>query len=306
MKNIARPPSALLRIAVVGVGAIGSTFAYHLARAGHAVTAVARPGSKRLSQLQLQRGVVLKSGERADLRIADALDEQCAYDLVLVTVLAHQVAAVLPALQRSSAAAVQFMFNTFDPDPFADVVGRQRCSFGMPFVMSRLDDQGKLDTRINPGQKTLHGDVRWADLFCAAGVPSTFEPEMSLWLRCHVPICIAMESICVAGQRRGGGASWSESRVAARGLHSGFTIVKALGYSLYPASKSRLGSWPVALLACMLWAISRVRSFRELLATGLAECCALADALAAAASNSTPALASEANGVLAMKPSRPD
>ena len=50
----------------------------------------------------------------------------------------------------------------------------------------------------------------------------------------------------------------------------------------------------------MLWALSRVRTFRELLATGHAECVALVDAMLAAASgagNPVPVSA-----IAAMKP----
>jgi len=302
--NIPLPsPKPVLSIAVVGVGAIGSTFAYHLARAGHDVTAIARPDSARLLQLQRDEAVVLRSGEKAGLRVTDRLDEGVAYDVILVTMLAHQLDAVLPALGRSKAAAIQFMFNNFEPERLSEAVGEGRCSFGMPFVMSTLDSNGRLETRANPGQKTLHGDARWAELFATAGMASAFEPDMRLWLRCHAPMCIAMESICVAGQGRGGGATWREAVTVARGLRSGFAIIKALGYSLYPPSKSALASCPTPVLACMLWLASRVPSFRRLLSQGLLECRALADAIAAAGNAAKPPMAALAASVLAMKPS---
>jgi hypothetical protein len=56
-------------------------------------------------------------------------------------------------------------------------------------------------------------------------VLAAFQADMLLWLRCHVPLCCAFESIAVAGQRRGGGASWKEAMTVARGLHGGFAIV---------------------------------------------------------------------------------
>ena len=200
MENVAAAAGAPLSI---GVGGIGSTFAFHLARAGHAVTVVARPGSARLEQLRRDKGVVTKDGVRPGMRVAAELDEQTPYDLVVVATLAHQVDAVLPALQRSKARSVQFMFNTFDPE--------------------------RLNTTINPGQKTLHGDRRWVKLFADAGLPSAFEADMPLWLRCHVPMCIAMESICATARRRGGGASWAEAMVVARGVHAGYAVIKAWG-----------------------------------------------------------------------------
>ncbi len=290
-----------LAIAVIGVGGIGSTFAYHLARAGHDVTAVARPGSVRLQQLRRDQGVVRTCGERADLRVADRLDELTPYDLVVVTTLAHQVDAVLPMLQRSRAKAIHFMFNTFDPDRLAATVGAHRSSFGMPFVMAKLTGEGRLDATISKSRKTLHSDARWVDLFNGAGTPSALEANMPLWLRCHVPLCIAFESISVLGSRRGGGASWSEAMTVARGVHGGFAIIKGLGCRLYPASKSAIDAAPAVVLAGLLWSVSRIASFRELLSTGLHECRSLADDLVAAA-GAAPDLAKAVKAVAAMKP----
>ena len=129
-----------LSIAVIGAGKIGSTFAYQLAHAGHDVTVIARPDSLRLQQLQRDQGIMLKTGERAEVRVADKLDEEAAYNLVVVTTPAHQIDAVLPALQRSRAQWVQFMFLTFEPERLRDAIGH-RCSFGM-HVRDGHDGQG--------------------------------------------------------------------------------------------------------------------------------------------------------------------
>ena len=294
--------SASLSIAVIGVGGIGSTFAYHLVRAGHDVTVIARPGSARLGQLQRDGAIIRDTGERAEVRVADRLEEQVAYDLVLVTTLAHQVDALLPVLARSKAKSVQFMFNTFEPERIRDALGAPRCSFGMPFVAATVDREGKLRSKINPGQKTLHGDARWAELFVAAGIPSAAEADMPLWLRCHAPLCVSFESISFAGQRRHAGASWAEAMVVARGMHAGFTVIKGLGFRLYPSAKAILASCPVFLVAGMLWAVSRVTSFRELLATGVNECRALIDVMVAAGTSVTPALPAATAALLAIKP----
>lgn len=93
-------PRPRLCIAVLGVGKIGSAFAFQLARAGHHdVIVVARPGSSRLRQLQHDHGIVDIKGERANVRVADTLDEETPYDLAIVTLVDYQVDAVLPALQ---------------------------------------------------------------------------------------------------------------------------------------------------------------------------------------------------------------
>ncbi len=281
--------SSPLNVAVVGVGRIGSTFAFRLARAGHDVTAVARPGSSRLDQLRRDGGIVDVGGKHAVVRVADALDEWTPYDLVIVTLLAHQVEAVLPALRRSAAQCIQFMFNTFEPERLRDAVGAERCSFGMPFVQAQLDGDGRLTATIGAGgQKTLMGRQRWVDVFDAAGLPAVLEPDMPLWLRCHVPLCVAFESVSVAGQRRGGGASWDEAVTLARGVHEGFALIKGLGFRIYPRTKAGLAGCPAWAVASLLWSMSRIRSFRELLATGENECRALVDVMLSAAPRSEP------------------
>ncbi len=128
----------------------------------------------------------------------------------------------------------------------------------------------------------------WVEVFNASGLPSKLEPDMLLWLRCHVPLCIAFESVSVAGVRRNGGASWSEAMTIRRGVKESFTLIRRLGYRLYPAGKARLDASPAFVTASMLWFMSRVPSFRNLLATGINECRALVETLVENAAQATP------------------
>jgi len=297
-----RLSSKSLRIAVIGVGGIGSTFAFQLARIGHHdVTAIARPGSLRFQQLQRDLGIANVKGEHAQMRVADVLDEETPYDLVLVTLQAHQVDAVLPALQRSAAKGIQFMFNNFDPERLRDAVGAERCSFGMPFLQAIVTPEGKLEATIGAaGQKSKMDHHGWLNVFIAAGLPAVFEPRMLLWLRCHVPLGAAFESACVAGVRRGGGASWGECMGIARGMQESFTLIQRLGYPLYPTGKKVLSGSPAWVSASMLWSMTRLKSFRDLLATGINECRALVDVLVANAPRANPPVS--VIKIIAMKP----
>ncbi len=235
------------------------------------------------------------------MHIADRLDEQLAYDLVLVTLPAHQVEALLPALQRAKAKWIQFMFNTFDPERLQAAVGADRCSFGMPFVQGNIDQSGRLNAKIGAGgQKSIMNQQGWCDLFNASGLPAKVEPDMLLWLRCHVPMCIAFESVSVAAVRRGNGASWGEAMAISQGMKESFTLIQRLGYRLYPAGKARLAGSPAFVAASMLWFMSRIPSFRGLLATGLNECRALVDVLALTAGRARPAVS--VMRIEAMKP----
>ena len=301
LKSVSAIPSSL-RIAVLGAGKIGSTFAFQLAGAGHHdVTVIARPGSIRLKQLERDGAIIDVKSERANVRVSSALDQQIPYDLVIVTVMSNQVGDVLPALRRSAARCIQFMFNTFHPDRLQEAIGEERCTFGMPFVQATLTADGKLKATVGAGgQRSRLSQRRWVDVFNAAGLPAVLEREMQLWLRCHVPLCVAFESVSVAGERRRAGATWAEALVLARGVHASLQLIKSLGYGIYPRSKTLIAASPVPILAVVLWGLSRIRAFRELLATGEVECAALVDDMVAAVLPTTSA--KTVSAIRAMKP----
>ncbi len=159
----------------------------------------------------------------------------------------------------------------------------------MPFVQAFIDKDGKLNATIGAaGQKSKMSRQDWVDVFIAAGLPAVLEPKMLLWLRCHVPLCVAFVSVSAAGMRRGGGASWGESMVLARGMHESFALIQRLGFRLYPSGKGLLNGSPAWMVAGMLWLVSRISSFRELLATSAGECRALIDAMSVAAPQANP------------------
>jgi 2-dehydropantoate 2-reductase len=102
--NLASPS---LRIAVIGAGGIGSAFAFQLATVGHHdVTVVARPHSMRLAQLKRDKSIATTHGERAVVAVSDALDAAAPYDLIIVTLQAHRLESVMPAIQASTARCV--------------------------------------------------------------------------------------------------------------------------------------------------------------------------------------------------------
>ena len=126
-----------MKICILGAGAVGTSFAMHLALAGHDVTLVAR--GARLDKLTRDGGVIATSPPTtptpAHVTVATAVDPTCAWDLVLVTVLAHQLDAALLGVLKScpDSATVMFMFTTFAPlDEYRNAVGASRCVFGFP------------------------------------------------------------------------------------------------------------------------------------------------------------------------------
>jgi 2-dehydropantoate 2-reductase len=278
-----------MNIAIVGPGGIGSTFASQLAQAGHEVTVVAR--GKRLEQLRQSEAIVSTSGKRASVRVSAALDTTTAWDLVLVTVLASQVDAVLPALTESAAKTVMFMFNTFEPlDRLRDAVGAARFAFGFPAILASIDDGKLTSTIVTRGQITPVTDARWAKVFTEAGIPSIVEEDMQSWLRTHAAFVSPVMTLTVMAYARHAGVSWNEAMQAARAIVEGLDLVRRLGNTITPAPMELLGRLPLPVMASLLWTFVRVEAIRKTGAAGPGEPRALIDAMSAAAPGETPAL----------------
>lgn len=284
-----------MKIAILGPGGIGSTFAFQLARAGHDVTVIAR--GARLAYLEREQAIVKNTGERAAVRVQGALDPTTEWDLVLVTVLASQVDAVLPALAASAARTILFMFNTFEPlDRLRDAVGRERAAFGFPAILAWLDD-GVLTTRIVTRGPLLTpvSDPAWARVFTAAGVPTVVEPDMQSWLRTHAAFVVPGMIASVRAHERRTGISWSEARALARASDEGFRLVRRLGDAIVPAAMVTYSRVPTAATAALLWTMSRIPSIRRTGAAGPGEPRTLIDMMRAAAPDHT-------QGLLAVRP----
>lgn len=269
-----------MKIAILGPGAIGSTFAWKLSKAGHEVTVVAR--GARLAWLEKERAVVTGAGERASVEVAAVLDTAVAWDLVLVTVLAPQVEAVLDTLGRSRAKHVMFMFNTFDPiEPLRDAVGSERFAFGFPMGVFTLLVDNKIYPQVRSG--TTVSDPRLARVFTEAGVPTVVERDMQSWLRSHAALVVPLMSIGVVVHARGRGVTWREATAQARAFVAGFAIVRSFGHPILPASVAAFAGLPAVLVAALLWALSRTKMLRDLGALGSAEPRMLIDMMAARA-----------------------
>lgn len=269
-----------MRIAVYGPGAIGSTFAWHLARAGHDVTVVAR--GTRLAWLEREGAIVRGDGVRAEVNVAATLDETVRWDLVLVTVLATQVGAILPALRASAAKQVMFMFNTFESlAPLRDAVGGERFTFGFPGGVFTLLVDGVIHPQVRAG--TTVADAAWAKVFGDAGIPTVVEPDMESWLRSHAALVAPLMSIGTIVHARRRGITWKEAAAHGDAFDAGFAIVRAGGNVVLPASVARASRLPGIVVRTLLWAFSRTTMARDLGKLGAVEGRMLIDMMSAAA-----------------------
>lgn len=271
-----------MKIAIYGTGPIGSTFALHLARHGHDVTVIAR--GKRLEQLQAENAIVTVGGERVAVTPSAVLDPTVVFDLVLVTVLAHQVDVVLPALKASAARTVMFMFNTFASlDPLREAVGKERFAFGFPAILASLVD-GRLKSEVvSVGQTTIATEAAWAKVFTEAGIRTIVETDMESWLRTHAVMIVAVMAVASLAYQRKAGVSWAEAKTHALAVREGFALVRYLGNRVTPATMAFVSHLPTSMLTALLWMLSRVRLVSELGSVGTAEPRALIDGMIAAA-----------------------
>ena len=270
-----------LKIAVVGVGGIGSAFAFQLAHVGgHDLTVVARPGSKRHSELTRDQGIKNNKHQHVSVHVTDSLDPKISFDLVIVTLKFHQLGPLLPALKETKSKLILFMFNVFDPESLKNEVGAERCSFGMPFIQSFIDSSGALNATIGAGgQKCLIGNMDAVTLFSLSGLPATLETNMLSWLRSHAALCAAFESVSFHGMQRQSGCTWNEAVIVGKGVRESFRLIEELGESVYPKGKVILLKSPTVVVAGVLWSLSRIKEFRELLASGVEECQAIVDSI---------------------------
>ena len=278
-----------VRIAIVGVGGIGSTFAAQLAGAGHDVTVIAR--NARLEQLRRDNGVRTPDGVVAT-SVADQLPTDVDFDLVLVTVLAHQVAPLLARLAESRGRTVMFMFNTFEPLASLREAMGERFAFGFPAIGARIDAEGVLHASIQSrGIRTTVTEAAWASAFTDAGIPATTTPDMESWLRSHAAGVVPIMITAAEAHRTGRGVSWSRARELAAAKDEAFALVRELGHDVIPTAHSVIGRLPSALTAGLLWGASRIAPIRATGAAGDAEPRALIDAMITAANSDLPALA---------------
>lgn len=248
-------------IAIYGTGAIGSALAFQLSKAGHRVTTVAR--GKRLQQLQRTRAIVRVGGDRAAVEPSDKLDRSEPYDLLIVTVLAPQVPAILEDLKASAAKQVMFMFNTFESlEPLRAAVGAHRFRFGFPMGLFGYLTEGELQFQVNSG--TTVDDPVWAKVFTEAGVPTVTSDDMQGWLRAHAAMVIPLMAIGVKVLARGAGITWAEARLAAAAFDEGFDAVRAMGHRITPAMVNAMAVLPRFVTVPLFWAMSRSTMLREL------------------------------------------
>jgi 2-dehydropantoate 2-reductase len=278
-----------MNILLIGPGRIGSTFGFYLARAGHAVDVLAR--SHRLAELRTDPAIVSVDGRSAPVTVVEALDATVPYDLILATILAHHVDALIPALAASSARAILFMFNRFDrTDKWRDALGAGRLIHGFPNTSAFFEAGALLSVVDGPGMVTTLSSATWAAVIRDAGMPTEVETDMDSYLRTHAAFVVPLMVAAQWTWKRDSNLSWAEARRLTAALLEGLALVRALGHTVKPAFVARCARLPVPVLTGAAWLFSRTAAVRNLGEFGPDDVRSLIDAMVAAGPETTAEL----------------
>jgi 2-dehydropantoate 2-reductase len=201
-----------MNILVYGAGVLGSLYAARLQEAGQHVSLLAR--GQRLQDTR-EHGIVLEdvlTGQTTTthVKVVEQLGPDDRYDLAVVVMGKHQVAAIFPRLAANKQIpSVLFLHNNAaGPQAMIEALGRERVLLGFAgaggkreghVIYSLLIRQqpttlGELDGSTTPRLEQI------ANAFKAAGFPVAISSNIDAALKTHAVLITAIESaVTVAG-----------------------------------------------------------------------------------------------------------
>jgi 2-dehydropantoate 2-reductase len=245
-----------MKILVYGAGPLGSLFAARLHETGHDVSLLAR--GQRLADLRMY-GIVLvntQSGQKTVARpqIVECLDQQDAYDLLLVIMRKNRALEILPILaaNRHTPNVLFLMNNAVGPDELVKALGQERVIMGFPMAAGYLREHvvyymigskpGK-DAMIPIGEVNgrITNRLQWVGRILASveGFDADLRTDMDAWLKTHV--AMLMPSLAPAMRAAGrDNVRMAHTRdaivLAIRAIREGYRVLQALGYPIVPKS----------------------------------------------------------------------
>ncbi|WP_022899694.1 ketopantoate reductase family protein [Humibacter albus] len=250
-----------MRVVVVGGGVIGSIYAAQLAAAGEDVGVLAR--GRRLTELA-SNGLRVRSGERVLMPRVDLLPPSAALpetDLVIVTVRAGQLRAVLELLEAAPDATVLFLQHLGgEASEVVDRVGAERAVRAFPGVGGLIHDDGTVEYVGIAAQPTTidAGAPRGAlvrRLLASTGLPTVMERDMAGWYATHEVLiaCMGAGILSCGGDAAALAGNASRLRSVASAVREGFGALQAHGVGVTPSALRILFSWTPRWFATAYW-----------------------------------------------------
>ena len=255
-----------MNILVYGAGVLGSLYAARLQEAGQHVTVLAR--GQRLQDIR-EHGVVIEevlSGQTTTTRInvVEELGPADRYDLALVVMGKHQVAAVLPQLAANRhIPSVLFLHNNAaGPQAMVEVLGRERVLLGFAgaggkreghvihalLIKQQPTTLGELDGSTTPRLEQI------ARAFKDAGFPVAISAHIDAALKTHAVFITCME--CAVAEA-GGSLELASRRdlllLMASAVRQGFKGLQARGLPIVPSNLKLMFLWMPHWFPVLYW-----------------------------------------------------
>lgn len=255
-----------MNILILGAGTQGTLYGVRLARAGHAVTLIAR--GQRAAELRSRgaaiRNEVSSQSDVVHLPVLETVDRDLQADYCLVTVRREQIDEVLPSLAAAQGIArIVFMVNhAHGSDALFAALGRSRVVLGFPGAAGGIENGVDRYVEVAEQPTVIEaGAPQVAAILRGAGFKVALVNDMDSWLRRHAVFVTAM---C--------GALYKMECDAARlsadtGMVRAFILAVREGWALL--DQRRIAPAPLALRAIFLWVPLpfAIRYWRSLLAS---------------------------------------
>lgn len=254
-----------MKILIVGAGVIGTTYGWQLSGISCDATLLVRPGNRAKIE---QEGIRIRCKDERQKpavttevvyrpKVVDVLDPKEGYDLIIVSVRAQQLDAVLPLLAASANQADILFFgnNWWGEERISKFLPTKRCFYGF----SRLVGGWRTDNRVEcivfntPGLDTMLGEAagqvtprlqNLVNVFQQANLKPVINRDILGWLAVHyVEFLGAIGGILKAGSVKAFAADGAIVTEAILATREGFQVCRARGIDL-----RRAGSMNVRLI----------------------------------------------------------
>lgn len=255
-----------MNILVYGAGVLGSLYAARLQDAGQHVSVLAR--GQRLQDIR-EHGIVVEdvlSGQTTTthVNVVEELGPEDRYDLAVVVMGEHQVAAVLPRLAANrQIRTVLFLHNNAaGPQAMIEALGRERVLLGFAgaggkreghVIHSLLIKQqpttlGELDGSSTPRLEQI------ADAFKDAGFPVAISSNIDAALKTHAVFITCMESaVAVAGGNNELACRRDLLLLMVSAIRQGFKALQARGLPIVPFNLKLMFLWMPQWFQVLYW-----------------------------------------------------
>jgi 2-dehydropantoate 2-reductase len=249
------------RILVYGAGPLGSLFAARLQQGGNDVSILAR--GQRLAELR-EHGITLVDVQTEEqtvtqVKVAESLAPDDAYDLVLVIMRKNHALQILPVLaaNQHTPNILFLMNNAAGPGALVEALGKERVLIGFPSsagyrqghtvhcLTGTEDDKAYVPFGEVDGRITARTQEVARILESAPGFGAQIRTDMDAWLKYHV--ALLFPSLAPA-LRAAGVDNYRLARtrdlvvLAVRAMREGFRVLRSLGLPVTP-SKFKVIEW---------------------------------------------------------------